>query len=161
MLKNGVYIILLSVVFESCQKNIVYSEYQAVQKAEWYQNEVLVFDIPVQDTVSLYNLYINLRNTKDYPYSNLFLIARMSFPDKRQVTDTLEYQMTDVKGNFLGQGFSDVKENKLFYKENIKFTKPGHYIFEVKQAMRNRSEVEPVNPLKGVADVGISIEKTK
>lgn len=145
----------------SCQKDVVFSQYQNIKGAEWYQNDVLAFEIPMQDTLSHYNLYINLRNTKEYPYSNLFLITRMSFPDRKQVTDTLEYEMTDTKGNFLGEGFSDIKENKLFYKENIHFNKTGTYLFEIKQAMRNRNQIQPIDPLKGVSDVGISIQKVK
>lgn len=152
---------ILILSLSSCTKNITFSQYQSLKGDEWYQNDVLAFEIPIKDTVSYYNLYINLRNTDAYPYSNLFLIARMTFPDRKQVTDTLEYEMTDVKGNFLGEGFSDIKENKLFYKEKIKFNKSGKYFFEVKQAMRKANEIEPVNPLKGVSDVGISVEKIK
>jgi gliding motility-associated lipoprotein GldH len=114
--------------------------------------------IPIKDTIRFHNLYINLRNTKDYPYSNLFLIAQMSFPDNTIVVDTLEYEMTDPTGKFLGSGFSDLKENKLFYKEKVRFRQQGMYHFEVRQAMRERNKVVGISQLKGVSDVGISVE---
>ncbi len=70
---------------------------------------------------------MNLRNTSDYKYSNLFLIIDTKFPNGKVVTDTLEYRMTKPNGEFLGTGFADIKENKLWYKENIVFNEEGDY----------------------------------
>ena len=152
---------LLLLLFYSCNREVTFSQYSPIEKALWYNGQVVSLEIPVTDTVARYNLFINVRNNANYPYSNLFLITRMTFPDNKQVTDTLEYEMADAKGNFLGSGFSDVKENKLFYKENIRFAQSGNYLFEVKQAMRKRNEIEGINPLEGITDVGISMEKVK
>ncbi len=155
------FILFLLLVMAACQEDVVFNTYKSVDKTGWGNGEVVAIDIPVQDSLSYYNLFINLRNNKDYPYSNLFLITRMTFPDRTKVTDTLEYEMTDVKGYFLGSGFSDLKENKLFYKSHIRFPQTGTYLFEVKHAMRQRNSTEGVDPLKGVTDVGISMEKSK
>ena len=152
---------LLFIILTSCQNKVVFNAYQPIPKAQWNNGEIIAIEIPIQDTISNYDLFINLRNNKDYPYSNLFLIARMSFPDRTQVTDTLEYEMTDTKGNFLGSGFTDLKENKLYYKSNIRFPVAGTYLFEVKHAMRERNKIEGIDPLPGITDVGISIEHSK
>ncbi len=151
----GIVIFLI----QACQSDIIYSKYVPIENGGWKKDQVLKFEIPVQDTLNIYNLFINLRNTKEYRYSNLFLITQMTFPDKSKVIDTLEYEMTDAEGHFLGSGFSDIKENKLFYKKNARFQEPGIYLFQVEQAMRKRSEVEGIQLLLGVSDVGISIEK--
>jgi len=152
--------ILIS-LFYTCQSDIAYNEYYALENNEWKQDNELAFEIEMQDSIATYNLFINLRNTKDFEYSNLYLITRMSFPDKTQVIDTLEYEMTDSEGRFLGSGFSDIKENKLFYKEQVRFSQSGSYVLQVKQAMRKRSEVMGITSLKGVKDVGLSLEKNK
>ena len=157
MRKLGVILIFFSLL-QACDSNVVFSEYQSLDKANWKQDRLIAIDLAIQDTLALHNLYINLRNTKDYPYSNLFLIAKMSFPDNTIVVDTLEYEMTDANGRFLGSGFSDIKENKLFYKENVRFKQKGIYRFEVKQAMRERGKITGISKLKGVSDVGISVE---
>ena len=85
----------------------------------------------------------------------------MTFPDLTKVVDTLEYEMADATGRFLGSGFSDRKENKLFYKENVRFKESGIYLFQIRQAMRKRNEVAGISPLQGISDVGISVEKVK
>lgn len=151
--------IVVMTLFIGCQNKVVFNEYQSLENTKWESGEVVAIEIPIQDTLSHHNLYINIRNNTDYAYSNIYLIARMTFPDHKQITDTLEYEMTDAHGKFLGSGFSDIKENKLFYKENIRFPKQGTYVFEVKQAMRKRNQITPIDPLKGVMDVGISVEK--
>jgi gliding motility-associated lipoprotein GldH len=155
------YLLLLFLLIQACQSNVVYNKYRSFPNDNWKQEDVLTFEIPMQDSISKYNLFINIRNTKEYSYSNLFLITQMTFPDKTAVIDTLEYEMTDSNGNFLGSGFSDIKENKLFYKEKVQFKKPGTYLFHIKQAMRKRNEINGIDPLKGISDVGISIEKIK
>ena len=160
MRKIGVLLMILWLI-GSCQSDVIYNEYQSISKAEWAQDHVIAFEISMQDSLSPYNIFINLRNTKTYGFSNLFLITQMTFPNQTIVVDTLEYEMTDVNGRFLGSGFSDIKENKLFYKENIRFHQKGKYFLQIQQAMRKRNEVPGINPLHGISDVGISIEKVK
>lgn len=105
------------------------------------------------------NLFINIRNNADYSFSNLFLITALEFPNGKKIVDTLEYEMTDVSGKFLGKGFTDIKENKLFYKENVVFLMSGDYSLTVSQAMRKNNEVDGIKMLDGIIDVGFRIEK--
>jgi gliding motility-associated lipoprotein GldH len=66
--------------------------------------------------------------------------------------------MTDKTGRFLGEGFTEIKENKLFYKEKKAFPISGKYTFNVRHAMRKNGDVKPIEFLKGIQDVGFSIE---
>lgn len=148
------------IVMQACQSDIVYNTYQTVEDTHWKLDQEIKFAINLKDTINRYNLFINIRNNKDYEYSNLFLITQMTFPNQVKVVDTLEYEMTNSEGKFLGSGFSDLKENKLFYKENVRFKEFGKYLFTVRQAMRKRNEVVGLQ-LNGITDVGISVEKSK
>ncbi len=67
--------------------------------------------------------------------------------------------MANEKGEWLGTGFSSVKESKLFYKEKVRFPQKGIYKFSVKQVTRGIDDIEGVKPLKGILDVGLQIEK--
>ena len=73
--------------------------------------------------------------------------------------DTLQYEMADTTGKYLGKGFTDIKENKLFYKEEKVFPESGKYILNIRHAMRKSGEVNIIPFLEGVQDVGFSIEK--
>lgn len=161
--RNNLVISCVIVLFfiTSCDKKRVFDEYLPISNQKWNKNNALQFILSVEDTIHEHNLFINIRNNKEYAYSNLFIITQMDFPDGTVIADTLEYDMADVTGKFLGKGFSDIKENKLFYKENILFPAKGMYTFKIRQSMRKNGEVEGVENLEGVTDVGFRIEKTK
>ncbi len=69
--------------------------------------------------------------------------------------------MADALGMFLGNGFSELKENKLFYKERKVFPVSGNYSLTIRHAMRKNGELKAIERLDGVRDVGFSIEKIK
>jgi len=152
---RGVFLALTISTLISCDSNLFYSEYRSLEEP-WNPDEALHFNLPEADSTALYNIFINLRNTNEYPFSNLFLIADIHFPNGKIITDTLEYEMARPDGSWLGKG-QNVKDNKLWYKENIQFFEPGSYAIEIKHAMRQINQVEGVS-LKGVTDVGISVE---
>ena len=69
--------------------------------------------------------------------------------------------MTTPEGRFLGTGISDTKENKLEYKTNVTFSLKGDYNISVQQAMRKTRDIEGLESLNGISDVGVQIEKVK
>ncbi|MBT8205519.1 MAG: gliding motility lipoprotein GldH [Eudoraea sp.] len=152
---------LLSLFLYSCNNALVFSEFQANAGGSWSREDVKDYSFTQNDTLSRYNLFINIRNDNTYPYSNLFLITDLSFPDGTVVRDTLEYEMALPDGQWLGKGYGSLKENKLLYKENIVFPNSGVYTFEVAHAMRQNGSVEGVNNLIGITDVGIQIESVE
>lgn len=152
---------LFFILILSCNQNKIYDQYQPVKNLEWSPKTNFEFIVNNTDTISKRNVFINIRNNKSYEFSSLFLIAKIEFPSGYKLVDTLEYEMTNAQGKFLGQGFSDVKENKLFLREKVVLSEKGDYKFLIQQATRSINDIEGKNPLKGITDVGLSIEKVK
>lgn len=152
-----IVLLFLGVGLYSCDDVRVFDEYKTVSSS-WEKEEKVTFDLPELDTIEKYNLFINVRNNNDYKFSNLFLISEMEFPNGKIVTDTLEYEMAQPNGEWLGVGFSDVKENKLWYKENVSFTENGVYKVTLQHAMRKNGETFGINELEGITDIGFRIE---
>ncbi len=151
--------VVFALVLTSCNSNIVYDQYFPIESHQWSSENKINFVVNSSDTISKNNVFIHIRNNKNYEYSALFLIVKLDFPNGFQVIDTLEYEMTDVEGNWLGSGFTDIKENKLFYKENVVFSEKGTYNFEIRQVTRAIDDIDGKNPLIGITDVGLKIEK--
>lgn len=159
--KIGFILVCILVVFVSCDSNQVFDKYQSIPK-EWNKDKIVTFKFTAPDTLSSYNLFVNLRNNNDYKFSNLFLIVEMNYPNGKVLTDTLEYEMTNPDGSFLGTGFSDVKENKLWYKGYDKpfiFNEEGEYHINIQQAMRENGKTSGIEGLQGILDVGFRIEE--
>lgn len=156
-LKSSIFFILITVLFASCDKKRVFDEYKSVGKA-WNKNTVVGFNLPKLDTVKRYNLYVNLRANDNYQFNNLFLIVSLEQPDGLTKVDTLEYQMAEADGTLLGDGFSDIKESKLFYKSNVQFKASENNKVYIKQAVRKTGKVVGVENLEGITAVGFRIE---
>ena len=155
-IKNSALLLLVVILFSSCDKKRVFDEYKSVGSA-WHKDSIVKFNLPELDSTKRYNLFVNLRANNDYLYNNLFLIVAMELPNGFTKVDTLEYQMADPDGTLLGNGFSDLKESKLFYKENVRFK--SKYKVYIKQAVRENGKVPGVTDLDGITEVGFRIEK--
>ncbi len=156
---NSIIVLMALFSIFSCDNKRIFDDYKSIKNGSWDKDNKISFDFVVNDTLAKQNLFINLRNNNDYEFSNLFIITKLSFPSGEKIIDTLEYEMTDNSGRFLGSGFTEIKENKLFYKENIIFPKKGNYNILIEQAMRKNGEIEGISSLKGVTEVGFRIEK--
>ncbi|MGO4819975.1 MULTISPECIES: gliding motility lipoprotein GldH [unclassified Flavobacterium] len=154
-LKNSILVLLIAVLLFSCDKKRVFDEYKSVGSA-WHKDSVVSFNLPVLDSTKRFNLFINIRDNNNYQFNNLFLIVTLEKPNGYTKVDTLEYQMADADGTLLGNGFTDIKESKLFYKENVKFR--GKYKVNIKQAVRETGKVPGVTQLEGITEVGLRIE---
>ncbi len=155
-IKHSLYVVLVVVLFCSCDKKRVFDEYKTVGSS-WHKDSVVSFDLPELDSTKRYNLFLNLRNNNNYPFNNLFLIVALELPNGFTKVDTLEYQMANPDGTLLGDGFTDLKESKLFYKEKVRFR--GKYKVHIKQAVRENGKVQGIKELEGITEVGFRIEK--
>ena len=153
--------LLCALVF-SCDDTRVFDEYQSLS-GEWDKDSVVDFTVAAPDTTNTYNLYINLRNNNEYKYSNLYLIIELKYPNGKTIKDTLNYTMAKPDGTFLGTGFTEVKENKLWYKgydTPFVFEESGDYNIKIQQAMRQNGSVNGIQKLEGITDVGFRIERS-
>jgi gliding motility-associated lipoprotein GldH len=152
-----IFLFILCLV--SCDSKGVYDSYTTIENQSWEKEKAVWFTFKVHDTIKQNNLFINIRNNKAYAYSNLFLITELKFPNGKKIVDTLQYEMADVSGKFLGTGLTEIKESKLFYKENVVFPSSGDYKISISQAMRKNGEIDGIKTLEGITDVGFRIEK--
>ncbi|RYD90388.1 MAG: gliding motility lipoprotein GldH [Sphingobacteriales bacterium] len=160
-LKNSLMAAGLALLLCSCDKERFFDEYKEFD-GKWNKDSVVAFNVNQKDTVGRYNLFVTMRNNSNYPYNNLFLIVQMQQPGTNITkVDTLEYQMANRDGTLMGEGFGEIKESRLWYKEKVRFGKPGAYRFTIQQAVRDAGKVPGVQELDGVTEVGLRIEKTE
>ncbi|MEN8139225.1 MAG: gliding motility lipoprotein GldH [Bacteroidota bacterium] len=143
--------VLFILFITSCDENRVYDNYVGIPDATWNKDSIIEFNFSLEDTLSKNQVFINVRNTVDYQYSNLYLFTKVSFPDGKILQDTLEYEMTDVDGQWLGEGLSGLKSNLLYYKKDVVFYAKGDYTVSIQHGMRTEN-------LEGIQDVGLRIE---
>jgi gliding motility-associated lipoprotein GldH len=139
-------------IVSSCDDTRFFEENKKIENGEWDQNNALSFLVNINDTVQPYNVYINLRNSGTYRYSNLYLFVNSHLPGGQIQRDTLECTLAAPDGKWLGVGLGDIKDNRILFKSGVVFPRTGEYRFEIIQAMR-------ISPLPGIMDAGLRIEK--
>jgi gliding motility-associated lipoprotein GldH len=145
--------LLLLLTFVSCEdKNVVFEENKEISGAVWNVNQPAHFEFEVQDTLSLYNFYVNMRNKGVYPFSNVFVFIEMEFPNGKKSVDTVECYLADPKGKWLGSGLGDIYDNRFLYQQGKQFPLQGRYKIDIIQGMR-------VPDLEGICDVGFRLSK--
>lgn len=144
----------------SCEKKHFLNEYKSINKL-WDIEKTVSFDFNVLDTLRPFNFFIKLRTDDSYMFNNLYLDISLDHPSGKKYRDTLEYAMSNPDGSMLGRGKMSIKEHKLWYKgyeKKFKFNEIGNYKLIVKHVNRELGEVNGLKFLKGVLDVGYSIE---
>jgi gliding motility-associated lipoprotein GldH len=153
-LKYYIFLLPLLFVFISCDNERFYEKNHSISNSNWNVKEELKFEVDIEDTSSLYDFYINLRNTGGYAYSNIFLFVNTEFPDGNLSRDTIECFLADVHGKWLGSGSGDIWDNRILFKRNVIFPQKGTYKFSYEHAMRTENLAE-------IMDAGLRIEKKK
>lgn len=151
LLITGPTVIIMLFVF-SCNQSVVYEINERIPGDSWNRYHVPLFEIDITDTLSLYDLMINLRNTGEYPRSNLFLFITAKSPGGASTRDTMELVLAGPSGKWKGKGYGSVWQNRFFYRQNVRFAEKGKYTIEIEQAMR-------LEDLPGILDVGVRVEK--
>ena len=118
-----------------------------------YLNKV-AFDVTIDDPKTAYNLYLNLRVTPDYKYSNIFILVHQTLKGKSIKNTRYEFTLAKPDGEWLGTGTGNLFSFQLLFGRPYKFPGKGTYHFELEQNMRD-------NPLNDVSDVGMMVEKAE
>ncbi|MGD0712211.1 MAG: gliding motility lipoprotein GldH [Bacteroidales bacterium] len=153
--KKTKFILLLLVTciaFYSCDPKRIYDKFKDIKNGTWDRTETIKFEVTIDDTLSYNNIFINIRNSGSYKFSNLYLFLNTVYPNRKISLDTVDCLLADNKGKWLGKGLGDLKDCKYLLKKGVRFHKKGIYTFEFEQAMR-------VEKLEGIKSIGIRIEK--
>ena len=136
---------------QSCDSGMVYDQYIPTENGMWSWRDAMEFKVDISDTVSMHNIYLQVRHTVEYPMSNLYMFVHVKSPSGQNLKDTINLVLAAPDGKWTGRGNSNIRELMLLYRKQSKFSIPGTYVFTLEQAMR-----EPELP---VTDVGVRIER--
>jgi len=150
--KIFVVVVMLAVATLSCTTKQFYEDFYAIGSKGWDTDSTARFNFTVPDNKSVYDIVIATRNLESYEYNNLWLTVRIQSPDKSAIRDTIEIQLAQPNGKWIGKGTSGVYYNEYEFKNNVYFPNAGEYSIAIRHAMRP-------NNLMGLKDVGIRIIK--
>ena len=155
MIKTLKRIGLLSLIamFLSCSNDkVVYDESMIIANSSWNNQDLPYFDVNIEDTLTAYNFYLNLRHLENYKYSNFYMFLHTTFPNGAKTHDTIELVLAYPDGRWTGKGSGSMRSNQILLNNDLHFPLKGEYRFEIEQAMREQV-------LNGITDIGLRFEK--
>lgn len=134
-----------------CSQSTFYDKHQTVDTEGWSMDEDLRFAVDIEDTQKPYDFYIDVRNARDYAYSNLFLFITTTFPDQVVRRDTLECPLADPYGKWYGRQTRRYVDGRYLLHQRVIFPMKGTYTFQINHAMRDTL-------VTGIKNIGLHVE---
>ncbi|MBC7914559.1 MAG: gliding motility lipoprotein GldH [Pyrinomonadaceae bacterium] len=152
---NSVVKLLLIVIgftsLNACKDYSIVDLNKEIPNRNWSYVKKISIPVKIEDTAKAYNVYMNLRHTADYKYSNIFVLIHHIAPDGKRTKERKEFQLAYPDGEWLGSGSGNLYMHQLIFKEKYTFPTADTYTFEFEQNMRD-------NPLREIRDVGLRVE---
>jgi len=153
-LKTILLFALIGLSVTACNKVNVLEKNVAIKNHAWPASVKPEIQFTIEDTTSLYNVYLVVRHFDAYNYSNIWIRCSVTNPGD-SLARSRQYNLTlaDNEKGWLGTGMDDIFEQRVLIQPQTRFSKPGEYRFVLEQVMRE-------DPLEHILNVGLRIEKT-
>ncbi len=148
-------LLMAAVSFSGCtDPKGIFDQNTGIENRNWSYINKVSYTVKIDDPAISYNLYINLRVSGDYKYSNMFLLMHRNGPAMKASVTRYELKLANPDGEWLGKGSGNLYSCQIPFRMGYKFPGRGTYQFQIEQNMRD-------NPLQGVSDVGLRVEKAE
>ena len=152
--KQIIILLFLLILVSACKKrDSMYFQFKGIGEAKWGQNTSYDFAVDIIDTLSRYDVFLEIRNNESYSFRNLWLFVNLKTPEGQIRRDTVNCELADLYGKWHGQGGS-LHTLSLPFEQNVQFQIPGTYLYSIRQGMRE-------DELKGISDIGLRVVKQR
>jgi gliding motility-associated lipoprotein GldH len=147
-------LLVWTLITVSCTRINVFEKNVPIPDHQWNSQFKPSITFDIKDTAALYNIYVVLRHTYAYKYSNIWMNVYTVFPgDSSRKKQPFNLTLAVDDKGWLGSGMDDIYEHRApLFKKPIQFPKAGEYTFILENIMRE-------DPLQSVMNAGIRIEK--
>ena len=146
---------LLAIIFlglTGCETINIYEHHVPIQNQTWSRGNVCAGSFQVSDTLKPHQLYVVVRHTDAYAFSNIWLEVSLKAPGDSFKTQRVNVTLGNDYQGWLGTGMDDIWEVRSLLTGTPKpFNRAGMYEFRIRQIMRE-------DPLKHIMSAGLRVE---
>jgi gliding motility-associated lipoprotein GldH len=140
----------------SCRPAPQYQEHYNIPNGQWASAFQPQFKFRVTDTAAAYQLFLLIRHTEAYPFSNIWINLDSKGPaDSTFKKLRVEVPLAATNGQWLGRGMGEIWEQRVAINSlqmPAFFPHKGLYTIRMAQDMRR-------DPLPEVLTIGLRLEK--
>ncbi len=156
VLRAACCLLLAASCLAACRPSPEFQQHYNIPKGQWSSGFQPTFQFKVTDTAAAYQLFLLIRHTDAYPFSNIWLTLESRGPlDNGFKTLRVEVPLAAAAGRWLGRGMGEIWEQRVpinSLQSPAFFPHAGLYTLRLTQEMRR-------DPLPEVLTVGLRVEK--
>lgn len=153
-MKKMFLILVPFIVLISCDSSKVYQKFTDMPDNKWARENVVTFEVPIEDTTSAYDVEIAVRHTSYYTWANLMVNLTSVYPSGEERTKDYEIFLRSTDGSFKGEGAGDIWDLNYEAIKQVTFPEKGTYIFKVQNIM-------PTMETADIMQIGLIVKKSK
>ena len=150
---RGLSYLLALIFFQACGEQAAFQQSVDLDPEGWTYEEQVTYVIPVGDTTSRYQLYLDIDHSTEYLYQNIYLNIFTALPDGTETSQLLPIDFADKAGNWYGDCGSSRCDLRVTLQERTYFSQMGEYRITLEQATRS-------DPLQGINKLSLSLVET-
>lgn len=149
------YILSIALLFfqGACNSDYYYQKEIDLANGQWAYNDTLRFRFSIDDTLEIYNIYLDISYADTFSTQNVYMKLHTLFPDGKRLSKLKSFDLFDLQGKPLGACSGRRCRLHALLQENAFFNSPGEYEITLEQYTR-------ANPLPGVYAIGLALEST-
>ncbi len=153
-IKNLLFILwatLLGIFFVACGKEkTIFEKSYDIKNQQWSYTDTLDFTFDIADTMSIYDIVLNINHTPQYPMQNIYMNIYTQFPSGERIKQLLNIDLADNTGKWEGKCSGSECLFEIPIQSNAFFNATGKHNITLEQYMR-------VENLAGVNNIALKI----
>lgn len=137
----------------ACGPNYVYESQLEVSDAGWTYQDSLLAQFTIEDSLTIYNLHLELEHNEEFPFQNFYVQVHTQFPDGQRLSELVSLELANRAGMWLGECSGGICSLDIPIQQGAYFNQIGDYQLTVEQYSRR-------DPLPGILSVGFALEET-
>lgn len=153
--KHFIFLMVIAAVamLQSCERGRVFDSRKPVPGHHWEDNFRPEFEVDINDTTAAFDIFITVRHTISYPFTNLWIKVQTTYPSGKKGEVRHQLILGDNQHEkWTGDCMGDICDANLLFVPGMQFPEKGMYTFRISPDMRS-------SPIPGIMDIGIRIEK--
>lgn len=135
----------------ACSENFIYEETKSIPNGAWAYADTLDYTLNITDTTQLYNLYLDIDHTVDYPFQNIYLKIHTQYPSGKRISEQLPIDFADKTGQWYGKCSGEDCHLRVNIQQRAFFNEVGKHVITLEQFLRK-------NPLQGMKNIALKME---
>lgn len=152
--RRATVFVFLSILGLTACNSPIYDKTHIIEKNVWAAQNPISFEFEIQDTNKLYNIFLEVEHSTNYPYQNAYCQVE-SFLHNQSIQKQLRsLELADYKGNWKGTDNVETHTVKIPFVHKTQFNSPGKYTIALTQDTRNEN-------LEGIHSLRLLVENVE